>query len=193
MNLVKPSALLEAALSTEKWAKHVLISTLVEPADSVCEFSCGAGVELERWLSSSIGIYHGVDLSQSAVDSALQRWDELSFQHRDKTVSFRQFDFLNASIEDEIPFNHVVTFHLGVAFNSESSARALLANASRLLKSGGYFFGIVADSSSIWYNAIKVSKDESASLSIPQIQRKYFAVDFFDEEFSEYGTRFQFR
>lgn len=45
-----------------------------------------------------------------------------------------------------------------LCFETEDKARKILHNVSSLLKPGGYFFGIVPDSSTIWYETLECKR-----------------------------------
>jgi len=52
------------------------------------------------------------------------------------------------------------------------------------LKSGGFFFGIVPDSSAIWY---KAHRNPSAKASV---KGDLFSIEFHDENFSHFGSKY---
>jgi hypothetical protein len=52
------------------------------------------------------------------------------------------------------------------------------------LKTGGYFFGLLPDSSAIWYKAQKATGDK------PFIKEKLISIDFFSDEFKHFGTKY---
>jgi len=66
-----------------------------------------------------------------------------------------------------------------------------LKNVASGLKPGGYFFGIVPDSSAIWYKAQKVSPGKAdKSLSI---KGELYTIHFAHEEFNYFGTQYSIR
>eukprot|EP01103_Thecamoeba_quadrilineata_P010821 TRINITY_DN2442_c0_g1_i1.p1 TRINITY_DN2442_c0_g1~~TRINITY_DN2442_c0_g1_i1.p1 ORF type:complete len:170 (+),score=19.82 TRINITY_DN2442_c0_g1_i1:349-858(+) len=84
---------------------------------------------------------------------------------------------------DEEKFDVVTCFNeVGNSFQSSLSARTFLHNAACRLKPGGLFFGILPDSSSIWYKAQKGQNNT--------IRGELYTITFDNEQFTHYGTRY---
>lgn len=71
------------------------------------------------------------------------------------------------------------------AFSTEESARQLLRSVSSKLRPGGLFFGTIPDSGAIWYRTQKEK--------LPQIKGQLFSIEFRNDEFPTFGTRYRFR
>ncbi|EGG23565.1 hypothetical protein DFA_05698 [Cavenderia fasciculata] len=70
------------------------------------------------------------------------------------------------------------------AFDSVEHATTFIQNVSSRLKNGGYFFGIIPDSSAIWYKSQKVLT------GLPAIKSSLFNIEFDSDNFTFYGTKY---
>lgn len=60
-------------------------------------------------------------------------------------------DSLEYALSPDVEFDYVVCFSgLKYSFEDKEKARMFLKNAACRLKPGGYFFGVLPDSSAIW-------------------------------------------
>jgi len=62
--------------SHAEWVKHVLISEIIESTDSVCELSCGKGMDLGKWARAKIARYVGIDSNSELLKEAKERWKQ---------------------------------------------------------------------------------------------------------------------
>jgi mRNA (guanine-N7-)-methyltransferase len=161
----------------EHWIQEVLIADLVSPGSSVCDFGC-SGVDVGKWVRAKIRNYVGLSQSGESLNFAKERWAHKNYpfeahwricdpsrdsipwteggaQTMDLTEHGEHPEW-NVPLGGKGQFDSVVCFYgLEQAFQHESSARRMISAASSLLKPGGYFFGIVPDSSSLFTRAHK--------------------------------------
>jgi len=185
--------------SHENWVKTVLISDIVESGGSICEFCCGTGLELGKWIRAKISNYVGVDGSVDNLKEAQKRLQEK--QQLDKTslfkAQFKEHDLFNNPIDKVVEgeFDVVCCFDgLQKSFEDKEKASMFLKNVASKLKSGGFFFGIVPDSSAIWYKATKsTSGNISDSLGNVQIKGDLYSMVFPSDNFTYFGSRYTFK
>jgi len=85
-------------------------------------------------------------------------------------------------------YNHVCCFEgLDEVLDSEEAIAKLFKNVYSLLKEGGYFFGIVQDSASIWSQA---QKSLLKTAKLPKIQSKNSLIQFYDTDFPNIGCKY---
>ncbi|GAM16871.1 hypothetical protein SAMD00019534_000460 [Acytostelium subglobosum LB1] len=170
----------------QNWVKTILISELVEVDGNVAELFCGSGLDLGKWERARIGRYIGIDTIQSSLKEA-----EASWQQRKCTydAQFLNIDTLNTNLNEQLPTDmqfDVVSCFDGMqrAFSDMEQANTFIKNASSRLKNGGYFFGILPDSSAIWYKSQKVTS------GLPCIKSTLFNIDFGSDTFSFFGSTY---
>ncbi|EGC30726.1 hypothetical protein DICPUDRAFT_89950 [Dictyostelium purpureum] len=71
------------------------------------------------------------------------------------------------------------------SFSSAQDAEQLIKNVSVLLKDGGFFFGIIPDSSSIWYRSQKVSS------GFPGVKSALYTIEFNSEISNFFGCKYK--
>eukprot|EP01116_Phalansterium_solitarium_P005542 TRINITY_DN17305_c0_g1_i1.p1 TRINITY_DN17305_c0_g1~~TRINITY_DN17305_c0_g1_i1.p1 ORF type:complete len:283 (-),score=98.93 TRINITY_DN17305_c0_g1_i1:14-862(-) len=176
----------------EQWVKAVLISDLVDAGDYVCELCCGKGVEMGKWVRAKVGRYTGIDPSSDWLLEAHARWEqkkrpfEAEFLTRD--VFAEELD-----IAGKGEFDHVCCFQgLEAACEREASLQRLVASVAALLKPGGFFFGIVPDSSAIWHRAQKASGSESRHVR-GQGPPYLWSIELDSDDFRFFGCRYQIK
>jgi mRNA (guanine-N7-)-methyltransferase len=137
--------------SFNNWVKAVQINLHASnPQISVLDLACGKGGDLNKWNRSKICKYVGIDIAPISIEHAKQRASEIKphFEY-----SFHSADTFSQSVEHIIldqTFDLVsCQFALHYAFKSASILDQAFRNVSLSLKPGGYFFGIIADGSSI--------------------------------------------
>ncbi|EFA77214.1 hypothetical protein PPL_12423 [Heterostelium album PN500] len=171
----------------QNWVKTVLISELVEKDGSVAELFCGHGLDTGKWERAKIGSYIGIDTDRIALTEAESKWQQKNCPY---TAQFLNIDLLERSVDKElapdIQFDIVTCFDgMQKAFSDLSHANTFLHNVSSRLKDGGYFFGIIPDSSAIWYKSQKVIS------GLPCIKSSLFNIDFDSDIFTFFGSRYQ--
>jgi len=176
----------------EQWVKTVLISDIIEPNSSVCEIFCGKGLDIGKWARAKIGNYVGLDSNELLLKEAQERWSQKKEPFPGK---FLCFDILKDNIEKVIPkgevFDNVCCFN-GIQYCSDKEKmNILLENIVSVLKTGGYFFGILPDSSAIWYKAQKVILGRTDKALM--IKGDLYTVHFPREEFDYFGTQYVMR
>jgi len=73
------------------------------------------------------------------------------------------------------------------SFESREKAVMFLQNVAALLKPGGFFFGLLPDSSAIWYKAQRVSNEK------PFIKGDLYSIEFESENFDFFGTKYNMK
>jgi len=174
----------------EQWVKTVLISDIVEPNSTVAELCCGKGLDIGKWARAKILKFCGIDSNLLVLEEAKERW----LQKKEPfPAQFLQLDLFTENSQKIIPkgelFDNVCCFNnLEYSFETKEKAQMFLENVASILKPGGYFFGILPDSSAIWYKAQKVilgKTDKSLS-----IKGDLFTIQFLNEDFHHFGTSY---
>mmetsp|Transcript_27022 Transcript_27022/g.38076 ORF Transcript_27022/g.38076 Transcript_27022/m.38076 type:complete len:284 (-) Transcript_27022:1274-2125(-) len=174
------------AKAFELFVKTVLITEIVEPNQVVCEFYCNSGLDLGKIQRAKVAKYVGVDSSLESLNEAKERWKQ---KKEPFAADFVQADVmlepLNSKLHTNEKFDHVICFNgLQKCFENVSKAKQLFANVNYLLKSGGFFFGIVPDSSAIWY---KAHRNPSAKAAV---KGEFFSIEFQDDSFAHFGSKY---
>ncbi|KAF2071649.1 hypothetical protein CYY_007042 [Polysphondylium violaceum] len=190
----------------QNWVKTILISELVESNETVAEFCCGTGLETGKWERSKIKKYYGFDHSQESLAEAESKWKQKSCPY---DAEFIKLQLTTERIEHFINNNSshtsgsnttksitgggspdslfdVVSCFDGMqnAFIDYDHANTFIKNASSRLKVGGFFFGIIPDSSSIWYKSQKVTS------GLPCVKSSLFSIEFDSEIFNFFGCKY---
>ncbi|KAF3336223.1 mRNA cap guanine-N7 methyltransferase 2 isoform X2 [Carex littledalei] len=190
-----------------EFATTALIHIFAFPYAAVCELYCSAIDDANKW--DHVQIAHYIGISIVAQETGFSEAPEISEgQNKPYSVQFCQADPCTDDLESHlqhkgIPVDIVCCLHhLELCFESEEKARKLVQNVSSLLKPGGYFFGIVPDSSTIW---TKYQKNVEASLHkgggtksniLPNyIRSENYVITFEVEEdkFPSFGKRYQLK
>eukprot|EP01132_Coremiostelium_polycephalum_P001443 gene1443-1818_t len=149
----------------QNWVKTIMISELVETGDTVSEFCCGTGLDTGKWERSKIHKYIGFDASQEDLNEAESKWKQKSCPYE------AEFIRMNIDCFDGMQY----------AFSDFERAKTFVKNVSSRLKFGGYFFGIIPDSSAIWYKSQKVTS------GMPSVKSTLFNIEFDSDIFGFYG------
>jgi len=173
----------------EHWIKTVLTSQLIDPGATILELCCGKGLDTGKWDRAKIGRYVGVDNNQSLLDDAKERWLQ---KHSPFPASFHQINLttqsLDAILDPGLQFDVVVCYKgLSDSCESETALKQFLKNAICRLKEGGFFYGIVADSSAIWCKAQKQTSDGVGSTTILS---DLYSIKFEDTNFNYFGSKY---
>ncbi|KYQ93507.1 hypothetical protein DLAC_06204 [Tieghemostelium lacteum] len=179
----------------ENWVKTILISELVETGNSLAEFYCGQGLDTGKWERSKIRKYYGFDHAKESLVESETKWlqrkqpYEAEFIEIDLTT-----DDINEKLREKetpqqtIEFDSVACFEgLQHSFLNQDTANQFIENASNRLKVGGYFFGIMPDSSSIWY---KSQKEAATGSGLPTVKSALFNIDFDSDIFDFFGCKY---
>ncbi|KAJ4819985.1 mRNA cap guanine-N7 methyltransferase [Rhynchospora pubera] len=206
-----------------EFATAALITIFAFPYAAVCELYSNANDNKRKiiWDDAQIAHFLGIGIRLPNPISAEEEkedgpeappdiWDfptlnpastySADFFHADPCT-----DDLEPSLQgrNAIPADLLCCFnHLQLCFESEHKARKLLHNVSSLLKPGGYFFGIVPDSSTIW---TKYQKNVEAllhkgggtksNMAPAYIRSDNYVITFEVEEdkFPSFGKRYQLK
>ncbi|KAH9298228.1 hypothetical protein KI387_029910, partial [Taxus chinensis] len=140
------------------------------------------------------------DLSASALNEAREQWE---YHRRPYPAEFYELDPCAPNLASNLPDKSIPTDivcclrNLQDCFGSEDYARSLLQNVSSLLKPGGYFFGITADSSTIWskYQKAVEGAMKAGSLRVngmlPRVRTEHYVITFEDDRFTPFGMKYQ--
>lgn len=175
----------------QNWVKTVMVSEMVEPGMKVCEFCCGTGLEIGKWDRAKVGDYTGIDESATSLSESEDRWKK---KNKPFSAEFRVINLFTTKLDTiENPLllgtYDVVGCFEGMqrSFESEDKARTFLYNASKMLKIGGIFFGLLPDSSEIWYKSQKVTS------GLPMVKGTLFSAEFPTDDFTNYGSTYTFK
>jgi len=183
-----------------EFVKISLMKILVDPYATVCDLYCGCGADTEKWAQAQIGQYIGIDLSASALSEARDQWE---YHRRPYPADFYELDPCVENLESYLPDKYIPTDivcclrHLQDCFASEEQAKSLLQNVASLLKPGGYFFGITADSSTIWskYQKAVEGAIKAGNLKVngmlPRVRTDQYVITFEDDRFTPFGMKYQ--
>ncbi|CAN8254691.1 unnamed protein product [Cochlearia groenlandica] len=187
------------------FAKTAIINIFAHPYTTVCELYCGGAPEIERWEAASIGHYIGIDTSSSGINCVR---DDLESERKSYDVDFFEADPSKDDLENELHKKmgeaDLVSCwrHLQLCFETEESARRLLTNVACLLKPGGYFFGLIPDSSTIWakYQKNVEAYHNRSGGTKPNVFPNYIRSESYmitfeleEEKFPLFGKRYQLK
>eukprot|EP01114_Cavostelium_apophysatum_P003268 TRINITY_DN13069_c0_g1_i1.p1 TRINITY_DN13069_c0_g1~~TRINITY_DN13069_c0_g1_i1.p1 ORF type:complete len:311 (+),score=42.58 TRINITY_DN13069_c0_g1_i1:44-976(+) len=167
----------------EQWVKTVMLSEIVEAGDKVCELCCGKGLDLGKWLRAKVESWTGVDSSSADLKEAEERWTQ---KQQPFPAQFIQMNLFTENIDkySDKQFDCICCFDgLQQSFASRDKARNFIKNVASKLKPGGFFFGLVPDSSAIWYKAQKLTSGRV-------IKGELFRIELEEDTFTNYGTRY---
>jgi len=176
----------------QDWVKAVLIKLILKEKSSVCQLNCGDGIDLGKWDRAQVSSFLGVDDNAELLNKAKSRGLQ-------KGCSFVSSQFLTVDIKKEpledffLPrggYDHVACFQgLDQIMSSVDSIQMVLHSVSYILKDGGYFFGIMMDSSAIWSSVQKSLLDSN---SLPKSQSKLFVIQFQSANFEHTGCSYTY-
>jgi len=178
------------AKGLEEWVKTVLIADILDNGFSVCEIVSHKGLDIGKWTRANISNYLSIEIQKENSEAVKKRWE-------DKQKPFNaQFVCLDAfkTLKDQMvygdlqpkEFDVVASFNnaLGLSFENEQKANIFISNVASLLKDKGVFFGIVLDSSQIWYKAAGHGNVD---------KEKLYVLEFENEKFEHFGTYYRLK
>lgn len=170
------------------WIKAVMIRTYAYPACKVLDIACGKGGDLLKWGKANISKYVGIDISDRAIEDAINRYKGRS---SDKPYGMNfNAEFMCYDCCDELPklsesFDIVsCQFALHYSFESEQRARTILKNISNNLKNNGIFFCTIPDANYIKYKLL--SSDDKLSFGNGLYKIKFTTNNINDDFGAEY-------
>jgi len=150
------------------WAKQVLLYLVSEQNGCCLEFCCAEGLDLGKFIRVRPRELCSIDASKENIAKARDWYHQkqVSFP-----VTYIQIDIFKEPISKSIGSSKkfdVVTCFEGMenCFENNDTAKMLLSNASCRMKEGGFFIGIVPDSSTIWRAELKKEEQSSAASSV---------------------------
>ena len=128
-----------------------------------------------------------VNSNNDLLNEARERWVQ---KKTTITGNFIETNIYTSSLEAALPnkdilFDTICCFNgMQYCFEDKEKAKLFLQNVVCRLKPGGYFFGLLPDSSAIWYKA------QSGK---PAFKGELYSIDFANDEFKHFGTRYTFK
>lgn len=185
-----------------EFAKAALIKIFAFPYATVCDMYCNGGADTDKWGDAQIGRYIGIDASAPAVSDAVRELWENKWKHF--TTEFIELnpsadDFETQLQEKGIQADIVCCMqNLQLCFETEEHAKRLLNNVSSLLKPGGYFLGIIPDSSTIWtkyQKNVEASHNKGLKTVPNSIRSENYTITFEieEEKFPFFGKKYQLK
>ncbi|WWD16610.1 hypothetical protein CI109_101038 [Kwoniella shandongensis] len=133
------------------WIKSVLIGKFAyRQRGKVLDIGCGKGGDLNKWKQARIALYVGLDLAETSVEQAAERYSRM--QRANFDAYFFAHDCYSKALSDILPEhlqvkdlydNVTMQFCMHYAFESASKARMMIENVSRYLRKGGVFIGTI--------------------------------------------------
>ncbi|EEC74116.1 hypothetical protein OsI_09172 [Oryza sativa Indica Group] len=184
-----------------EFAKTALIKIFAFPYATVCDLYCDDGVDTDKWGDAQIGHYIGIDASASGVNDARELWESRKKLFTSEFIELDPSadDFEAQMQEKGIQADIVCCMqHLQLCFESEEHAQKLLNNVSSLLKPGGYFVGIIPDSSTIWtkyQKNVEASHNKGLKTVPNSIRSENYVITFEveEEKFPFFGKKYQLK
>ena len=158
------------------WVKSVLIQEFVTKGAFILDLCSGKGGDMKKWSHANASFVVFADHAEESIKQSIKRYDEM--QPKAKfDAKFVIGDLhrlrLSTALSSNIVFDAVsCQFSLHYSFESEDRAMGLLLNASERLKEGGFFFGTIPDSRTIWNRLANAGTNK-------------FGNDLYSVEFSE--------
>jgi len=145
------------------WIKSNLIAEFLEKVRTkkepinVLDLGCGKGGDLLKWKKGEISKLVGVDVADVSVQQARERYQTLTKQQRDSIfgAEFHCVDCCKESIlnhleDDKIRFDLTsCQFVYNYSFDTYPRAEAMLTNACKYLKIGGFFIGTMPNANEV--------------------------------------------
>ncbi|KAN0024519.1 hypothetical protein ACTFIV_008927 [Dictyostelium citrinum] len=193
----------------QAWVKTILITELVEENDTAAEIYSAIGLDTGKWERAKIKRYYCFEALKSNALESKNKWHaknepfEADFitidLNKDNIESFLQpipnninntnnINNNNNTNNLKLPLFDVVACFDGLqnSFTDPTQAEQFIKNASSRLKVGGFFFGMMPDSSALWYKAQK----ETTSSGLPIIKSNLFNITFDSEIQSFFGCKY---
>ncbi|GJN02289.1 hypothetical protein PR202_ga19623 [Eleusine coracana subsp. coracana] len=161
-----------------EFAKTALIKVFAFPYATVCPK-----------LVLLLALLTFPDASASAVSDAREQWES---KRKPFTAEFIELDPSDDGVEVQIQEKGIQ------ADVSEERARKLLSNVASLLKPGGYFFGLIPDSSTIWtkyQKNVEASHNKGLKTVPNSIRSENYTITFEveEEKFPFFGKKYQLK
>lgn len=184
-----------------EFAKAALIKIFAFPYATVCDMYCNGGADTDKWGDAQIGRYIGIDTSAAAVSDARELWEN---KWKPFTTEFIELDPSADDFEAQLQEKGIQADivccmqNLQLCFESEEHAKKLLNNVSSLLKPGGYFLGIITDSSTIWtkyQKNVEASHNKGLKAVPNSIRSENYTITFEieEEKFPFFGKKYQLK
>ena len=170
----------------DNWVRTVMIKWFVPEGSLVCEFYPGDGQDSGKWQRANVDHLTTIDQNELNIEKLIERCVRKKYEHlplalvsdvskqkiewnNSQLLSWYSMEVDNLSVRPDIRnlLTHegiydAVSCFSGVdrAFTDITTAENLIYNASKLLKDGGTFFGIIPDSSVLFNRANKQKVEE---------------------------------
>ena len=128
-----------------------------EQSFTVLDIGCGKGGDLNKWSKANINHYVGIDIAETSIEQAKNRYLETKNRNRGRIFSadFYAADCTKVDIEQffadkNVTFDIVTCqFAFHYCFESIEQANCMLKNITNRLRPGGYFIGTTTDANDI--------------------------------------------
>ncbi|KAJ3122009.1 mRNA cap guanine-N7 methyltransferase [Physocladia obscura] len=169
------------------WIKSVLIRKYVRRGDTVLDFCCGKGGDLQKWIKADVGHLVGADIAAISIQHAIERCRERNPRF---SAKFFALDCFVESVVPAIVLEESVDlvscqFALHYCAENEKKFNCALDNIAGTLKPGGYFICTIPDC----YRLIK-RLESSPSLSFGNSK---YSVRFETKNQTLYGHKYFFQ
>jgi len=138
--------------SFNNWVKSTLIRQYCKRGSSVFDLCCGKGGDIHKWKLSNCGHYVGMDISEHAINHAVERFKKYNSKEIFPAIFVKNADVsdttldINYIIPNNIRFDIVsCQMSMHYIFHSEESVRCFLKIVTSRLVPGGYFIGTIPD------------------------------------------------
>ncbi|RVD90762.1 mRNA capping enzyme [Tubulinosema ratisbonensis] len=133
--------------SFNNFIKAILIKKYVNRNDSVLDLGCGKGGDLNKFRTSNIYEYVGIDTSENCIKEAKSRYEKKNNKFKG---TFIASDCFNEPIDLKKQFDIIsIQFSFHYAFSSQESLNTTLKNISDHLKIGGYVIATIPNSKAL--------------------------------------------
>ena len=171
--------------SFNNWAKSTLIRQYCRKEASVLDLCCGKGGDIHKWKLSGCGHYVGMDISEHAINHAVERFKKYDKRDIFPAIFVKKADVSDSSLDINYIIPHYVQFDIvscqmsmHYVFNSEQSVRTLLNIVTSRLVPGGHFIGTIPDSNVLVkkLRASKEATDESGKTRVFTFGNSFYSA-----------------
>ncbi len=152
--------------SFNNWVKSTLIRHYCRKRASVMDLCCGKGGDIHKWKLSDCGHYVGMDISEHAINHAVERFKKYDVRDIFPAIFVKKADVTDPSLDINyiIPRNvqfDIVSCQMSMhyLFNNVESIRNFLNIVTLRLVPGGYFIGTIPDAN-VLVKKVRATKEK---------------------------------